>query len=100
MDKASEQNYTKRELDDHFGVVNCKLDEISERVKNTNGRVKQLEIWRAGIVGALGVITAIVIPMLMYIYFEKLGSIQTETASLSEKISSIQKILSDAEITQ
>jgi len=96
----AEENYTKRELDDHFVIVNQKLDGISTKVEKTNGRVKLLEIWRAGIVGALGVITAIVIPMLMYIYFDKLGQIQTETASLSDKVSAIQKILSDAEITK
>jgi hypothetical protein len=71
-----EENYTKRELDDHFQIVNGKLDIITDRVNNTNGRVKKLEMWRFGIVMAGSVVTFIVIPLLLYIYFDKLSQIQ------------------------
>ena len=74
-----EENYTKRELDDHFGVVNCKLDTISEQVKNTNGRVKRLELWRSFLAGGLVIITSIVLPLLIYIYTIQMP-IQVKTA--------------------
>lgn len=71
-----EQNYTKRELDDHFQVVNDKLDSINCNVKATNGRVKKLEMWRFGLAMSGGVITFAVLPLLMYIYFDKVDQIQ------------------------
>ena len=92
MDKP----YSKRELDDHFGTVktsfktvNTKLDEISTNVKNTNGRVKQLEMWRFGMVMSGSVITFAVIPLIMFIYFDKVNNIEknidtTVQASINE----------------
>ena len=42
-------------------------DKIDVKVTATNGRVKKLEIWRAGLLGAWAVIT-IIFPF-MFIYF-------------------------------
>jgi hypothetical protein len=68
-------NYSTRELeivlkgvtdkmDENHNVVIEKINkldkndqEISNHVQKTNGRVKKLEIWKAGIIGALSVIT-------------------------------------------
>lgn len=50
-----------------FNDLKVDLKEIKEHVQNTNGRVKNLEIWRARIVGALGMITIFLVPILISI---------------------------------
>jgi hypothetical protein len=64
------QNFTNRELEILYdnlsekGVIQHKevmkeLTEISNHVQKTNGRVKKLEIWRAGIAGGMAVILCV-----------------------------------------
>jgi hypothetical protein len=51
-------NLSERESIQHNEVMK-ELAGISTHVQKTNGRVKRLEIWRAGIVGGLAVIMAV-----------------------------------------
>lgn len=57
-----EDNYTKRELDEHFREVKDELKEIKIQVLKTNGRVGSLEKWRWLMTGALIAVGAMGIP--------------------------------------
>lgn len=50
--------YTNREIME-------KLDALHIDVKLTNGRVRNLERWRAGITGGLAVLTTLTVPVLI-----------------------------------
>jgi hypothetical protein len=41
-------------------------DDICAKQDHTNGDVKALKLWKAGLLGAGGIITAVVIPMILY----------------------------------
>ena len=101
-----DDNYSKRELDVFFNDIREKFleavtnthNEVKE-IKNellprmeakldyTNGKVRGIQIWKAGIVGAMGVISAIVIPMTLYIWYVQ-----------SERIDRIEKVFSQYNI--
>jgi len=51
-------NLSERELGRHKEVM-TELESISTHVQKTNGRVKKLEIWRAGIAGGMAVILVV-----------------------------------------
>lgn len=55
----------------HLGIIKS-IDALSEHVKRTNGQIVSLRIWRGFLTGGLAVITAIVIPMLIYVLKDKL----------------------------
>ena len=46
--------------------------EILANVRETNGRVKSLELWKSYIVGGLTVISIMVVPILIYIIKQEL----------------------------
>jgi len=56
-------------INERFDLNSTEHGELKKRADTTNGRVKRLEIWRAGLFGAWCVIsvflTAIVIPLAM-----------------------------------
>lgn len=63
---------------------------ILKQTTSTNGRVKKLEMWRFGMVMAGSVITFAVIPLIMYIYFDKEDQIQKRIdQSVRESVASI-----------
>lgn len=71
--KMEEDNYSKRELDEHFKTIGDKLDlntaltkELGIKVGIQNGSVGNLKAWRTGITMAIGVIAFIVIPLIVY----------------------------------
>ena len=63
-----DHNYSKRELDEHFKIVNDKLDGIIFEAKKTNGRIGKLENWRTGITYVIVFAGAIVIPLAVYAF--------------------------------
>lgn len=50
-----------------FDTQDVTLAAIQTRVDKTNGRVMKLELWRATLVGAWVVLTAIIIPIIVEI---------------------------------
>lgn len=63
-----EQQYSSRELDHYFKDIRETLGEIKEQTVKTNGRVSRLENWRWLLMGGMSIITAMVIPLIVYIW--------------------------------
>lgn len=68
-----ELNYSKRELDEHFKNISEKIEENTEltralnvKVGIQNGSVGNLKAWRTGITMALGVVSFLVLPLIIY----------------------------------
>jgi hypothetical protein len=61
----------KQAVDRNFSSNQEAHDEIKAYQQYTNGRVKSLEIWRSFILGGLSIITLLVLPMIVYIFFQR-----------------------------
>ena len=61
------QNHIDNERERH-DVFDEKLDGITSRLDYTNGNVKDLLLWRSFMLGGLAIITALVIPLLIYVF--------------------------------
>jgi hypothetical protein len=69
------EDYKNREIDEKFGALHQKLDLILEQTQKTNGRVTKLEdktedlsMWKNIQVGAISIISMIVLPLVVYIF--------------------------------
>lgn len=72
----TDQDYSKREIDTHFDDIKHSLSrqdntlaEIKAQTKETNGRVTELERNRYMQMGALSVLTAVILPILAWALF-------------------------------
>lgn len=61
-------NSLKDHIDVNHGVLLTTLKRIEDQTTKTNGRVKKLEIWRGMIIGAIAIISMIVIPLTVYAF--------------------------------
>lgn len=59
--------YSSREIREKWHDINDSLQEILTQTKLTNGRVRALEKWQYGIIGAIGVLTPLACWMLWQI---------------------------------
>lgn len=91
----TDQDYSKREIDQHFadikeslGRQDQKLDEINGRAKETNGRVNALEGNRDFTRGALTILTAvmsvIIIPLMGWLITQSLNQDEVIDNSVKE----------------
>lgn len=62
----SEPPYSNREIREHWHGINGKLQEILLQTKLTNGRVNSLEKYRYTLVGAVAVLSAIALPLMIW----------------------------------
>lgn len=62
----NEEDYSNREIDRMFLEIQDSLKRIEDQTTKTNGRVSSLESWRQYTLGALAVITLLVIPTIVY----------------------------------
>ena len=60
-----DKDYSNRELDSMFEQITEKLDLIHEQTIKTNGRVSSLENYKWAMVGALGVVSALIVPLFL-----------------------------------
>lgn len=60
----SEEPYQNREIDNMFNEIKDIMYRVEEQTKRTNGRVTALERWKYTIIGALTILTTIVVPIL------------------------------------
>ena len=58
--------YTNREIDHSFKEIKDQLNRIEQQTIKTNGRVSKLESWKAYLVGAWFIVTAFLIPMIVW----------------------------------
>jgi len=67
-DNVTAEDYMPvRELNTHFQGIHDKLEDIHRQTKATNGRVGRLESWRDRMLGGLGVVIILIVPMLVYV---------------------------------
>lgn len=75
-----EEPYTKREIDslhqviiDKLNTIDSKANTIDEKVTKTNGRVKNLELWKSYLVGAISILSVITGAFLIPLLSKLLG---------------------------
>ena len=61
----------------HTEVIE-RLVRIEIQTKITNGSVMSLKLWRSLMIGGMGIITLIVFPLLIYIFYENTIRVQAQ----------------------
>ena len=85
--------YTNREIREKWHDIANSLTRIEVQTTTTNGKVRTLQLWRAGLVGAFSILTAVVVPVLIWAL--------TILVSIDAKIQeSVDRALSSYEITK
>ncbi|MEI6532462.1 MAG: hypothetical protein WCO06_01340 [Candidatus Roizmanbacteria bacterium] len=81
--KKMDDNYSKRELDDHFLEIKNSLNRIETQTVKTNGRVTACEKDAIATEGKVNTITKIgvalwvvSVPLVMYIYSREVGNLE------------------------
>jgi len=63
------ENFTIKEVLEGFEErVLARFDKVDQAQAHTNGNVRRLQMWRAFITGGLLVISAMVIPLVIYVW--------------------------------
>lgn len=78
--------YSNREIDRMFSEIQDTLKRIEEQTTRTNGRVSKLENWRNYIGGALAVISFIVLPLISWVWIDKVSAVVKVQDQLSRAL--------------
>ena len=65
-----EANYSNRELNMRFDEIKEKLETILQQTINMNHRLSKLEQWRAYILGAVGIMVVLIIPIATLVLYD------------------------------
>lgn len=82
-----EKPYLNREVKDMFDDLQKGQDRIEAQVKLTNGRVGALERWKYIGMGATGVLTTIIVPILAWALWEIVNIPQTVHSAVEQSLS-------------
>lgn len=82
----SDQPYSQRELNEHFRVINEKLDNLMKEAKRTNGRVSRLEAWRFALGLCITLIGLVVLPLIVYSFNVSVDNVQTQVLYKAQQI--------------
>lgn len=85
-----EDPYSKREEDDWRLSIKDQLTRIEVQTTKTNGRVSKLEGWKSLIVGASIVVWFVVIPLIIYIFLDRISHISNAITGMRETITELQ----------
>jgi hypothetical protein len=62
------RSYSDREIEHMQEEITEKLNTIIEQLRCTNGRIKTLELWKSYQLGALSVLTALLLPIAFIVF--------------------------------
>ncbi len=82
---SQEKPYSPREIDTFMEEIKQALARIEEQTTKHNGRMRSLELWKAGIVGALSLGT-ICIALIGYIWNMKISSIEASVNKVDSNL--------------
>lgn len=51
----------------NFGEIKDSIQELTVEVRKTNGSVRKLQLWRSYLMGGMTIISAMVLPLLLFI---------------------------------
>lgn len=64
--------YKNREIDERHNQIISRLDNIKDQVEETNGRVTNLEMWRNRIIGAIAIVTTLMVPVFLEVLMKNI----------------------------
>ena len=84
---------------DNVGGLVKTVERIEAQTIKTNGSVRGLQIWKSFIVGGMAVITMVVIPMITFIFFDKINQLNdkiedAKTTSVAEPVNKLSDLIS------
>lgn len=79
--------YENREIDTMFDEIKQTLTRIEDQTKKTNGRVTMLEQWKYMGMGATGILTLLIVPILGWALFTLVNINETVHSAVDEALS-------------
>lgn len=76
-------------MKEHHKAVDEKLDLLLTKASATNGSVMSLKLWRSYLTGAVGILTIIVIPMIVYVFNTSLDTVDKNISYVKEDYAKI-----------
>ncbi len=87
----------KTHINTKFEANKKEHEALDKNQKTTNGEVKKLQLWKAGIVGAFGIVAMIIVPISIYILDEWRNDAISNT-KYEDRLTAMEDTLNGAEI--